>query len=100
MYKVTVLYEHPSDPVSFEEYFKEHHLPLAKCLAAMSSIEITKFDSSAEGGKPAYYRMTEMIFTSRAVMEETMGSPEGQAIINDLHNLTSAGVQILLGNVE
>ena len=100
MYKVTVLYEHPTDPAQFEKYFKEHHLPLAQGMTGVSRIEITKFDSSAYGGKPEYYRMSEIFFTSKGVMEETMGSPEGQATINDLHNLTSKGVKIILGNVE
>jgi uncharacterized protein (TIGR02118 family) len=100
MYKVTVLYENPADPVYFEKYFKEHHLPLAQSMAGVSRIEITKFDSSAYGGSPEYYRMSEIFFTSKSVMEETMGSPEGQATINDLHNLTSAVVKIILGNVE
>ncbi|GEO12187.1 EthD family reductase [Segetibacter aerophilus] len=100
MYKVTVLYEHPTDPDAFEKHFKEHHLPLAQAMARMSRIEITRFETSADGGKPAYYRMAEIFFTSKQVMEETMGSPEGQATINDLHNLTTTGVKILLGNVE
>lgn len=100
MYKVTVLYEHPEDPDYFEKYYKEHHLPLVQSMTGVSRIEITKFDSSAYGGEPEYYRMSEIFFTSKAVMEETMGSPEGQATIDNLHNLTSAGVKIILGNVE
>jgi uncharacterized protein (TIGR02118 family) len=100
MYKVTVLYEHPQDEVFFEKYFKEQHLPIAQKMPGVSRIEITKFQSSADGGKPEYYRMAEIFFSNKSVMEETMGSPEGQATINDLHNLTSAGVKILLGNVE
>ncbi|MCW3111880.1 MAG: Ethyl tert-butyl ether degradation EthD [Segetibacter sp.] len=100
MYKVTVLYEHPEDADFFEKYFKEHHLPLAQSMAGVSRIEITKFHSAADGGQPEYYRMSEIFFTSKAVMEETMGSPEGQATINDLHNLTTTGVKVVLGNVE
>ena len=100
MYKVTVLYEHPVDPIVFEKYFKEHHLPLAQRMTGVSNIQITKFHASADGGKPEYYRMSEILFTGKAEMEETMGSPEGQATINDLHNLTTTGVKIILGNVE
>lgn len=100
MYKVTVLYHHPADENDFEEYFKEHHLPLAYKMPGVSRIEITKFHSSADGGKPEYYRMAEIFFSSKAQMEETMGSPEGQTIINDLHNVTTTGVKIILGSVE
>jgi uncharacterized protein (TIGR02118 family) len=69
-------------------------------MPGVSRIEKTKFDSSPDGGKPQFFRMSELFFLSRHVMEETMGSPEGQAVINDLHNLTTAGVQIILGTVE
>lgn len=100
MYKVTVLYEHPDNADFFEKYFKEHHLPLAKSMAGVSRIEITKFHSAADGSKPEFYRMSEIFFTSRSAMEETMGSPEGQATIDDLHILTKTGVKIVLGNVE
>lgn len=100
MYKVTVLYEHPQDEEAFEEYFKAHHLPMAKTMPGVSRIEITKFQSSADGGKPAYYKMAEIFFTSKSAMEETMGSPEGQSTIDDIHNLTSNGIKIILGNIE
>ena len=100
MYKVTVLYHHPEDVEYFEKYFKEHHLPLAQSMPGVSRIEITKFHSSGHGGKPEYYRMSEIFFNTQAEMQETMGCPEGQATINDLLVLTSTGVKILLGNVE
>ena len=100
MYKVTVLYEHPVDTEAFEKYFKEHHLPLAEQMPGVSRIEKTKFDSSADGGAPQFYRMSELFFLTREVMQETMSCPEGQAVINDLHNLTSTGVKVILGTVE
>jgi uncharacterized protein (TIGR02118 family) len=100
MYKVTVLFHHPADNEAFDKYFKEYHLPLAKRINNLSRIEITKFHSSADGGQPLYYKMAELFFGSKAEMEETMGSPEGQTLINDLHNLTTKGVEIILGNGE
>lgn len=99
MYKVTVLYEHPANLTEFEKYFNEHHLPLAQTMPGMSRLEFTRFDSSADGGKPEYHMMAELFFATKAQMEETMGSPEGQATINDLHNLTTTGVKIILGTV-
>lgn len=100
MYKVTVLYDHPQDEDSFETYFKGHHLPMAQTMPGVSRIEITKFQSSADGGKPQYYRMSEIFFTSKNAMEETMGSPEGQATIDDMHTFAPTGVKVILGNIE
>ncbi|MDB5191793.1 MAG: Ethyl tert-butyl ether degradation EthD [Segetibacter sp.] len=100
MYKVTVLYEHPTNEDAFETYLREHHVPLAQHMTGVSRIELTKFETSTQGVEPEFYRMAEIFFISREVMQETMGSPEGQAVINDMHNLTSTGVRILLGTVE
>lgn len=100
MYKVTILYEHPTDPDAFEKHFREVHLPLAQQMPGVSRIECTKFSTSGHRGKPDYYRMSELFFSSEKAMEETMGTPEGQATIDDLQNLTTTGVNILLGTVE
>ena len=98
MYKVTVLYEHAEQPEEFEKYYFEKHIPLAQHLPGVSELELTKFDSAPGNGKPAYYRMAELYFISREAMEESMGSPEGQAVINDLLNFATGGVKVLLGN--
>ena len=100
MYKVTVLYEQPEDTLAFDKHFKEHHLALAHHMSGVSRIEITKFEMSADGGLPQYYKMAELYFGSKTEMQETMGSPEGQAVINDVHNLTTTPVKIILGSVE
>lgn len=100
MYKVTVLYHHPKQLDEFETYYAEVHLPIARQMPKMSRLDLTKFDSAPGAGAPKYHRMAELYFHSREVMEETMGSPEGQATIDDLENFTPGGVTILLGSVE
>lgn len=99
MYKVTILYEHPAEADVFEKYFKEVHLPLAHQMPGVSSIECTKFSNSGHRGKPDYYRMSELFFSSEEAMQETMGTPEAQATIDDIQNLL-VKVNILLGSVE
>ncbi len=42
MIKVTVLFNHPTNPQEFERHYADKHLPIA--------------------GKPAYYRMAELYF--------------------------------------
>jgi uncharacterized protein (TIGR02118 family) len=97
MYKLTVLYEHPDKPEHFEEYYKDKHIPLAQQMEGVSDIELTKFEPASTGGKPAYYRMAEIYFVSREAMVETMGSPKGQEVIDDLLNFATGGVKVLLG---
>ena len=97
MYKLTVLYEHPDKPEHFEKYYKEKHIPLAQQMVGVSDIELTKFDSTSGGEKPSYYRMAEIYFVSREAMAETMASPKGQEVIDDLLNFATGGVKVLLG---
>ncbi len=59
MIKVTVLFNHPTNPQEFERHYADKHLPIA--------------------GKPAYHRMAELYFPSQPQMQTPLGSPEGQA---------------------
>lgn len=100
MNKVTILYRHPTDIDAFEKHYNELHLPLASQMEGVSRLELTKFSTSVDNGKPEYYRMAEIYFVNRAQMEETMGSPEGQAIVDDLQILSTGGTTIMIGDVE
>lgn len=99
MFKLTVLYHHPNNVDAFESYYAEKHLPLARNMTGLSRLELTQFTSGPGGTKADFHRMAELYFSSEAQMVETMGSPEGQAVINDLHNFATGGVNVLLGTV-
>jgi uncharacterized protein (TIGR02118 family) len=44
--------------------------------------------------------MAELYFPSQAQMQESLGSPEGQAAVGDLANFATGGVTIVIGSVE
>ncbi len=100
MNKVTLLYGHPTDVEAFEKHYNEFHLPLASQMEGVSRLELTKFSTSVDGGKPEWYRMAELYFLTRDQMVETMGSPEGQAVIDDLQTVCTGGMTIMIGDVE
>ena len=99
MHKITILYHHPEDPEAFENYYENYHLPLAQNMPGVSRIDFTKFVTTPSGHKPDFYRMAELYFASEAQMIETMGTPEGQATIDDLNNFTGGPVKVLIGTV-
>lgn len=99
MKKVTVLYGHPKSPEEFEKYYANTHLPLAGKMPNISRIELTKFEGGPDGDA-AFYRMAEMYFEDQQVLEQTLGSPEGQATVGDLPNFASGGVTMVIGTVE
>ena len=100
MMKVTVLYNHPTNPDEFENYYSSNHLPLADKVKGVDRLELTKFVAGPDGGKPDYYRMAELYFTNQAQMNETLGSPEGQAVVADLQKFATGGVSIMIGSLE
>ena len=100
MYKLTVLYGHPTSAEAFEKYYKEKHLPLASTMEGVEKLEVTKLLGTPDGQKADYYRMAEMYFTSVEQMQETMASPEGQATVNDLSNFATGGVNVIVGITE
>ncbi len=100
MIKATLLYKHPTDPEAFEKYYQETHLPIAANMKDVEKLELTKFLSTQDAGKPEYYRMAELYFTDPMKMQSSMASPEGQAAVADLPNFATGGVTILVGSVE
>lgn len=100
MMKVTVLYGHPKSPDDFESYYGGTHLPLAAKMTGVERIELTKLVGAPGGQAAEYYRMAEMYFASQADMEQTLGSPEGQAAVADIENFSTGGVTIMIGSVD
>jgi uncharacterized protein (TIGR02118 family) len=100
MIKLTVLYGHPTDPASFEDYYANTHLPLAAAMKGFEKVEVTKFISAPDGTKASHYRMAEFWFKDPEALKGTMGSPEGQATGADLANFATGGVTLLVGEAE
>jgi uncharacterized protein (TIGR02118 family) len=100
MMKVTVIYGNPKSPEQFESYYKATHLPLAAKIKGVSRAEFTKFMRGPDGAQPPFYRMAELYFSSAAQMEQSLGSPEGQAAVADIPKFASGGVNMVVGSVE
>lgn len=100
MIKLTVLYGHPTDPVTFEEYYANTHMPLVCKIKEIEKAETTKFLDEPDGSKAAYYRMAELWFADIDALQAGMGSPEGQATAGDLPNFAMGGFTILTGSVQ
>lgn len=96
MFKVALMYNHPTDVDAFEKYYAETHIPLALKIPNLSSLELTKFLDTPEG-KAQCYRMAELCFNSAEDMQSAMASPEGQAAAADLQNFATGGVTFLIG---
>ena len=100
MKKVTVLYGQPTNVEAFENYYKNKHLPIAATMKGVEKMELTKVLGTPDGATPDFYRIAEMYFKDMEQLQETMGSPEGQATAADLANFATGGVTLMIGAVE
>ena len=70
-------------------------------MKGVARIELTKFVTGPDGGKPAFYRMAELYFTRpRLRWRQSLGSAEGKATVADLPNFATGGVTMVIGAVE
>jgi len=99
MIKLTVLYNHPTDPAAFESYYAATHMPLVGKIKGVVKAEVTKFLPEADGSNPAYYRMAELYFESPEALQQSMGSAEGKATAGDITNFATGGFKIITGMV-
>ena len=98
MFKISVLYNNPENPSEFDRYYKEKHMPLVNQIEGLLNFELTRVLRGPGGSPTDYYLLAELYFRDEAQMHEAMGSPEGQATVDDLANFAAAGVQIMIGN--
>ncbi|WP_071288199.1 EthD family reductase [Mycolicibacterium llatzerense] len=94
MYRLTVLYPPPRDPVHFREYYLSTHVPLAVKLPGLQSSWYTLDVAAVEGESPVF-AIWEGEFESVEAMVAAIGSPEGQAVVADVPNYATGGAQII-----
>src|SRR5919109_638164 len=92
---VTVLYQTPKDTAAFEKYYRETHLPLVSAgqqEIGFTTAELTKFVSTLDGKKPAFYRQAELYFNSLDAAKKAMGTPAFQKVKDDFKKFDSHGL--------
>lgn len=92
MFRLTVLYGHPTDPAAFQKYYHEIHIPLAKKMQGLRGWTIGVCEPVVVGEQPPYYMIVSLFADSRAAMEAILASPAGQATIADVPNFATGGV--------
>jgi uncharacterized protein (TIGR02118 family) len=92
---VTVLYNPPKDPAAFEKYYAATHVPLV--VANQQEIgfkraDLTRFNSTLDGKKPAFYRQAELYFGSMDELQKGVATPGFKKVADDLKNFASGGL--------
>jgi uncharacterized protein (TIGR02118 family) len=99
MLKLTVLYNHPEDPETFEDYYANERLPLAAKMPNVLRFESGRV-GTVDGSEPPYYRIAELWFESAEQLSEALSSPEGEEATGDIRNFATGGATIFISEVE
>jgi len=100
MVKAVVLYGHPDSADDFERHYAETHTPLATAIPGLQRFEAARGFATPDGGAVPYQRIAELTFEDMDALQAGMGSPEGQAAVDDLSNFATGGVTIFFAEID
>ncbi len=100
MYRLTVLYGHPTDPAEFDRYYYETHIPIARQMKGLRGWTIGKCEANVPGEKAPYHMIVGLYADSREAMETILASPEGQVTVADVPNFANGGATFIYDREE
>jgi uncharacterized protein (TIGR02118 family) len=98
---VTVLYNQPKDTADFEKYYRTIHVPLVGSNQddiGFTRADLTRFASTVDGKKPAYYRQAELYFPSMDALKKGIASPGFEKVASDLKYFASGGYTAMIAS--
>lgn len=97
--KTSVLFAPPTDPVAFDKYYFEQHMPLTRDVKGVR-FETSKVQPGASGAAPAFYRLTEIYFESPEHMRAALSSSELKKVFQDAQKFQPPGTTVLISRIE
>ncbi|MEP9416109.1 EthD family reductase [Gordonia sp. VNQ95] len=98
MYVITIIYNQPTDPAAFDEYYTANHVPLVHAIGGVASFSMSHCES-LDDTPPAAFAIARLGFASKDDAVKALSSPEGQAAAADVANFASGGATMLFGEV-
>jgi uncharacterized protein (TIGR02118 family) len=96
MAKVLVIYNPPTDPKAFDDYYAMVHTPIAKKIPGLRSLEISRGAVVNPTGPAPYHQIAILTFDDMAALQAGIGSAEGQAAVADMANFANGGASVLM----
>ena len=100
MVRLLVLYGHPTDPVAFDQYYQDRHIPIAKQMKGLKKWTVGKVQVKPGEELPPYYYVADIFMDCREEFERLLATPEGQAAVADVPNYATGGVTLLYTEIE
>ena len=100
MFKLVALWSAPKagDVESFENYYRDVHVPKATVVPGLKRILLTRIESGLEGAPAPFYRVAEMYFETPQAMEESSHSDLWKSMREDAGKMIERfGVTLTVG---
>ncbi|MBM9469264.1 EthD family reductase [Nakamurella leprariae] len=98
--KITVIYDNPVDPESFESTYPRAQVDLARALPGVQSVESSKVWPKEDGSPTPAYRMLDLSFPDYDTASRAVTTPEAGAFLASVQSAATGGVRILFSDVE
>jgi len=85
MVKLTCIYKKPQDIKSFDEYYRDKHVPTVLVIPGLVKFEVSKVSGSPMGESP-YHMIADLYFDNMDSLKAGLSSAEGRASGKDVPN--------------
>ena len=97
---IVAVYKNPKDAAAFDAYYFSKHVPIAKTLPGLRSYQVSDGAVGLPIEPGGVHLVALLGFDSVEVIQQALGSPEGQATVADLGNFADGGVDVMVFNTK
>ena len=94
------MYKTPVDAAAFDRYYFGSHVALAKTVPGLKGYDVMRAPIVTPAGPATYHLIAILSFDSMADIQSALASPQGQAVVADLGNFATGGVEIFMADSE
>lgn len=97
--KITVIYDNPTAPDTFEAGYDDQ-IALAKKIPGVQKVESAKVFPKEDGSPTPAYRLLDMYLTDYDTASKAVTTAEAGAFVGKVRKLATGGVRIVFTDVE
>jgi len=94
--QLVVMYKTPTNKDSFDKYYFEKHIPIAKKIPGLRKYEVNQGPIPTPAGPSPYHLVALLHFDTLGAIQAAFGSPEGQAAAADVQTFATGGVDMYM----
>lgn len=100
MIRITSLHGTPTDPETFDRYYRDVHTPIVQRIPGVRNIRFGRTLTTVDGEPAPYYLVSDVYFENKESLENALASAQMQEAIADVENFATGGVTIILCEYE